>query len=369
MFGYHNGRPAQDCAAEASSTPLNSHAARLAQAKHRSAPRRGVAFILVLVLLVVFIATAAFSVDVARMHLVNAELRSATDAAAKAAVTKLALTQDLNAARQAAIQVAAANSVGGNPLILEAQDITFGRVQILGSGPMAFVAGGTPYGAAQIRSRKTDSSPSGSIPMVFGRVLGKDTYNTELTSTAARLDRDVCLVLDRSGSMLGQKLTDLKAGVGIFLDTFNNPTQPQRVGLASYSTTSTLDQQLTTDFEVVRQKVNDMEADGMTNIGEGMFTGQTVLEGGRDPRFVEKTMVLMTDGIHNQATSPEAAAAAAKANNMVIHTLTFGEDADKDRMRAIADLTGGTYHHAPDGAALMQAFEDIALTIRTSLTQ
>jgi len=325
--------------------------------------------ILVTVLLVAFFAAAAFSVDVARMHLANAELRSATDAAAKAAVTKLALTQDLNAARQAAIQVAAANPVGGKPLILETQDITFGRVQIQSSGPLLFVAGGAPYGAAQVHARKLDSSPSGSVPLVFGTILGKSSFNTELTATAARLDRDVCLVVDRSGSMAGQKLTDLKAGVGIFLDTFYNPSQPQLVGLSSYSTNATLDQDLTSDFAVVRQKANDMVADGWTNIGEGINFGRTILQGGRDPRFVEKTMVLMTDGIHNQATSPETAAAAAKANNMVIHTLTFGDDADLDRMRAIADLTGGTFHHAPDGDALMQAFEDIARTIRTSLTQ
>ena len=325
--------------------------------------------ILVTILLVAFFATAAFSVDVSRMHLTNAELRAATDAAAKAAVTKLALTRDIAAARLAAIQVAAANSVAGKPLILESQDIVFGRVQLQANGPLLFVPGSMPYGAAQVRGRKLSSSPSGNVALVFGGLLGKSAYDTEITATAARLDRDVCLVLDRSGSMEGQKLADLKSGAVIFLNTLGTSSQPQLVGLASYSTDSTLDQSLTSDRALVQQKVNDMNADGWTNIGAGINTGRAILDGGRDPRFVEKVMVLMTDGIHNQATSPEDAAAAAKQSNMVIHTLTFGADADQDRMRAIADLTGGTFHHAPDADALMQAFEDIARTIRTSLTQ
>src|ERR1044072_4692399 len=167
------------------------------------------------------------------MHLANAELPSATNAAAQAAVTKLALTADLAQARQAAIQVAAANYVDGRPLVLDPQDIVFGRVQLQSNGVMAFIANSPPYGAAQIHSKKLQSSASGSVPLIFGGILGKTNYETELTVTAARLDRDIALVLDRSGSMEGQKLTDLKTGVGIFLDTVSDPSHQPLVGLGS----------------------------------------------------------------------------------------------------------------------------------------
>jgi len=316
-----------------------------------------------------FLATCAFSIDVARMHLTNAELRAATDAAAKAAVTKLALTADQSLARQAAIQVAAANCVDGRPLILGTQDIVFGRVQVQKNGVMTFMPNATPYGAAQVVSKKLQSSASGGVPLLFGPILGKSTYETQLTVTAARLDRDVALVLDRSGSMQGQKIADLKIGVGIFLDAVNDPNHQPLVGLASYSTTATLDQHLTSDLNAVRKKANAMDANGWTNIGDGINTGRTILAGGHDAEFSEKIMVLMTDGIHNQPTSPEDAAQAAKQENIVIHTITFGADADQDRMRAIANTTGGTFHHAPDGATLQQAFFEIGMTIRTSLTQ
>jgi len=304
------------------------------------------------------------------MHLANAELRAATDAAAKAATTKLGLSSDLNLARQAAIQLAAANDVDGKPLILENQDIVFGRVQLKNNGTLSFTSGSTPYNAVQISGRKLKSSPSGGIPLLFGPILGTGTFETQMSATAAVLDRDVCLSLDRSGSMAGQKLADLKTGVGIFLDTVNDgKTQPPLVGLVSYSTDATIDKQLTSDFDKVRQKTNAMVADGWTNIADGINAGRDVLSGGHDAQFAQKIMVLMTDGIHNQPPSPEDAAQAAKLENIVIHTITFGDDADQSRMQAIANTTGGTFHHAPDGATLQQAFRDIAMTIRTSLTQ
>jgi Ca-activated chloride channel homolog len=157
--------------------------------------------------------------------------------------------------------------------------------------------------------------------------------------------------------------------VGVFLTTVTDPSQQQLVGLASYSTTATLDQALTSNLATIQQKVNSLNAGGWTDIGAGINTGRTILAGGHNPQFCEKIMILMTDGIHNQPTSPEDAAQQARLSNIVIHTLTFGADADQARMKAIAATTGGTFHHAPDGATLSAAFADIAKTIRAALTQ
>ena len=331
--------------------------------------RRGSIMFLVLFMLVLFLATCAFSIDVAMMNLANAELRAATDSAAKAAVTELGLTEDINLAQQAAIRTAGANTVGGRPLILESQDIAFGRVQMQNDGSFTFTSGVTPYSAAKVRSRKLSGTASGNVKLFFGSLFGTASYNTQLTATATRLDRDLCLVLDRSGSMAGQKLTDLKSGVSTFLDTIGGPNFLPLIGLATYSTNATLDQNLTSTLSTVQQKSDAMIADGYTNIGAGINIGRTILAGGRDSNYAEKVMILMTDGIHNQATSPEDAALIARQERIVIHTITFGTDADQDRMRAIAVTTGGTFHHAPDGATLQQAFREIATTIRTSLVQ
>ena len=61
----------------------------LKQHRRRPRARKGAMLVLVAVSLVLLLVAAAFSVDVAYMHLVREELHIATDAAAKAAVTGL----------------------------------------------------------------------------------------------------------------------------------------------------------------------------------------------------------------------------------------------------------------------------------------
>ena len=78
-------------------------------------------------------------------------------------------------------------------------------------------------------------------------------------------------------------------------------------------------------------------------------------------------MVLMSDGAYNQGQVPHVVAAQAAAQNIIIHTITYGE-ADPVEMKAIADATGGNNYIAPDAQALQDAFEEIALTLPVVFT-
>lgn len=349
---------------------------RVTRRRRRRVRRRGAMLLLIAILMVAFLATVALSVDVAYMNMVNSELRASTDAAAKAAMTTLNVTEDVTQARRSAKRIAALNLVAGRPLILEDSDIVFGQVSYQNSGVFQFMPGLKPFGAALIDGRKLRNSPSGSVGLFFGGFLGTSEFNTELKSIAARLDRDVCLVLDRSGSMKGQKLTDLKSAVTAFLQVLadRNSTQ-EYVGLVTYSTTPTINQKLTSDLNLVKKQMSKITASGWTDIGGGIDTGRSVLGGGHNASLSVKAIVLMTDGVQivnndpKAGTQPEAAAARARQQNILIHTITFGTDADKTRMQAVAQITGGTYHHAPDGATLRQVFRDLARTVSTALTQ
>ncbi len=82
--------------------------------------------VLICVMIFAFIVTVAFSVDIAYMHLVKAELRSSTDAAAKAAAQTLATTQDVDQAIASGKAIAELNEVAGQPLKLKSDDFIFG---------------------------------------------------------------------------------------------------------------------------------------------------------------------------------------------------------------------------------------------------
>jgi Ca-activated chloride channel homolog len=100
--------------------------------------RTGAAHVVITSMMIVFVVTAAITVDFAYMQLVRTELRTSTDAAAKAGAESLARTQDGNAAIAAAIAVARANKVAQKPYTITSGDVLLGRVVPQANGAWGF---------------------------------------------------------------------------------------------------------------------------------------------------------------------------------------------------------------------------------------
>ena len=77
---------------------------------------------------------------------------------------------------------------------------------------------------------------------------------------------DVMIIIDRSGSMQGEPLLDAKDAATTFIDSLD--VAYDKVGLVSYSNSATLDTQLTTDFQSVKNAIDNLTANGYTNIGD-----------------------------------------------------------------------------------------------------
>src|SRR5690349_17552477 len=86
---------------------------RRSMRRSRHAPRTGGMLALIAICLPLFIIAAAFAVDVAYMQLARTELRTATDAAARAGAKTLSMSQNQTTARAAAVAAAAKNKVAG----------------------------------------------------------------------------------------------------------------------------------------------------------------------------------------------------------------------------------------------------------------
>ncbi|MEM9365874.1 MAG: vWA domain-containing protein [Planctomycetota bacterium] len=330
--------------------------------------RRGAMLVLVIVMLVMFLVTVAFSVDIAQMHLSRAELRTATDAAAKAAATTLADTQDRNAAIARGQEIAAENQVNGEPLLLANGDFAFGQSREGANGRFTFVNGVPPFNAVRVTGRRTTGSLSGPVPLFFGNVTGTDIFEPELNATATYIERDITLVVDRSGSMRGQKFADLTAAIGIFTDMLATTSVDEQVGLASYNSQASEDVSLTTDFGQITAAMVGLSPGGFTSISRGMRAGQNIALRGRPADFVERTMIVMTDGRHNRGPEPRTVAVDLAGQDITIHTITFGGGADIVRMREVAQIGGGNHFHADTGLELREVYREIALTLGTVIT-
>jgi Mg-chelatase subunit ChlD len=368
--------------------------------------RQGAMLVLIAFCLPLCIIMAAFAVDVAWMQLVRTELRTATDAAARAGAKELSLAQSEPAARQRAKQVAARNKVAGAGLKLADKDIQIGSsTQPNDTSRFSFVPSSAKPNAVRVTGKRTNGSLSGPVELMFAGVLGVDEFQPEHIATSTQLDRDICLVVDRSGSMMwkltgGSKVPEgsegecgkphptksrwgaLSIALEAFLKELESTKQQENVGMVSYSSNTTecgnkyvissIDADLGKSYKPVRDKMASLSqkpVKGSTAISAGIDDGIKVLTGAKTRPYALKTMVLMTDGIHNTGPEPVLSAKAAKQKDIVIHTITFSDDADIKRMKDVAAATGGVHIHAESEDELVDAFRKIAATLPVMLTE
>lgn len=345
--------------------------ARLRSSAHSI--RQGAMLVLIAVVMIIFIVATVFSVDIAYMFLVKAEMRTATDAAARAGAGTLARTQDQNSAVDAAMAIAERNRVAGDGLTLRRQDVLLGGVNENGNGKFEFARGQQPLTSVSVTGRRDDSAPDSTVPLFFAGVLGVEQFRPVENSQATSSVRDIALILDRSGSMnsptgSGTRLTALVAAVNVFLNEIDRTSPNSAVSLTTYSTDATRDIPLTENFAQVRADVANLRAQGLTNIFDALRKGSDSLIQDRNAReFAEKTIVLMTDGNFNRGGSPNPSARRAARRDQTIHTITFSSGANQQAMRDVARIGGGIHVHADNAGDLADAFREIAETLSVAL--
>jgi len=368
--------------------------------RSRKAQRRGAMLVLVCLMLIVFLVAVVFSVDVAYMQLTRVKLRASTDAAARAAGEALSREQDMGAARAAARELAEANPVAGQPLLLDDEDIVFGNAVANSEANWIFTANASPVNSVRVNGRRTEGSLSGAVPTFFAALFGVDMFEPQQNATVVRLDRDICLVVDRSSSMK-LYLTDtaptmstsdsrfcdiphaesrwaaLDSAVDVFIEALDDTPQSENIALVSYASSGTwcsssntnadVNQNLSSDHALIATAMDSLSSsvfNGATNITAGLNAGRGVLNDPASARpFAAKTLVLMTDGHYTTGGSPVPSAYEAAEEDIVIHTVTFGDGADQTLMRSVADATSGQHFHASDAAELEEVFREIAYTL------
>jgi Ca-activated chloride channel homolog len=332
--------------------------------------RRGAMLFLVLLMMFGFLVTAAFSVDVAYMHLVKSELRSATDAAAKAAAEELSRNQDRTLATAKGIATGKKNLVANAALELSTADFTYGRSTKQSNNRFVFSAGGSPFNAVQVKAKQTSQSQSGSVRLFFGKLMGTTSFFPQESATVTFLERDIVLVVDRSGSMTeDNKFVSLQRAVTLFLSILAASPTDERVGLASYSTTASEDVRITANLQLIRDAMANMPVTGFTNISGGIDAGASIFRNGRSAEFTERSMIVLTDGLENRGRKAVDAARDAARQGIVLHTITFGRDADQRVMKEVARIGEGRFFHAANGAQLEDVFREIATSFTTVITE
>ena len=337
--------------------------------------RTGAMLPLIAVVMIIMIIGAVFSVDISYMHMVRAELRTATDAAAKAGAEALARTQDPDAAIDAVLRVASQNRVAGRGLELNRDDIVLGSVQETDSGRFEFLPEVEPLSSVRVTGRRDQASPQGAVSLLFSPLLGVDNFSPVQAATASSSVIDIALVLDRSGSMAtpdaGDGLTRREAlinAVNVFVSEVEASSPNAAISITTYSTAATRDLELTSDLNLARQEIGQVNAAGFTNIRQGLLLGSDTLVDSQR-QFAQSVIVVMTDGNFNVGGNPSPSARVAAGRGHTIHTVTFSPGANQAIMQDIANIGNGDHFHADDGDDLEEAFRAIARSLPVFLAE
>ncbi len=183
---------------------------------------------------------------------------------------------------------------------------------------------------------------------------------------------DIVLVLDRSGSMTGEPLANLKLGAKAFIDIIEENTDGvkdgvigngSRMAIVSFATTATADTQLITSVFDLKTAVDNLIAGGSTNHGDA-FTKAIQLF---DPQSSNaKVIVIFTDGNTTTGVPPAPIAAAARAMGITIYCIGL-VGSDGVDVNVLNDwATPPAVSHvsiAPTAAELVALFEELAANI------
>lgn len=174
---------------------------------------------------------------------------------------------------------------------------------------------------------------------------------------------DVMLVIDRSGSMAGQKIADAKNAAKQFVDLM---VEGDKIGVVSFSSSGTVNYGLTTIAGAVRQDaknaIDAISAGGQTSIGAGLQKGADELTTKGGPTH-PWAMVLLSNGGENRAPFVSDVLPSIVEAGIVVHTIGLGTGTNEALLQDIASQTGGTYHFAPSSQELADIYSQISAAV------
>lgn len=162
------------------------------------------------------------------------------------------------------------------------------------------------------------------------------------TTQVATVPLDILLIIDRSGSMLGERIELARAAAADFVSDAD--LSISRVGIVSFNDGATLDAPLTFDEAQLRRALAGLVARGGTRIDQGLAVANAELARNGRPGAAP-VLILLSDGGSEPAPALREATRAKQAGAEVF---TINVQGDTDLLAAIA--SGPDHHYAVQSA-------------------
>ena len=364
--------------------------------------RSGAILPLVAILFPLLLLLSAVAINIAYMQLSRTELGIATDAAGRAAGRMYAITHDEGLALDAANEAGAVNFVAGKKLKFSAADLEFGKTTRANENSRFEFVPSTPddSNAVRILGNRSSTSLSGPVQTFLPSILGVQDFELESTAISSRIEADIVLVLDRSGSMAysasepavfppipasapvgwdfgdpvppNSRWLDAIAATEILLNSLAMSPGREFISLVTYSDSGRIDTPLSNDTANVLTAMTNYSSafdGGGTNISGGMTAAAAELSSEAARKFSSKVVIVMTDGNVSAGPNPVKVAGNLAKQGILVIAITFSNEADQSLMGRVAAAGNGFHGHADTKEELTAVFTEISQRLPTLLTQ
>jgi Mg-chelatase subunit ChlD len=277
--------------------------------------QRGFVLPMAAVFFIVAIPIVGLVVDVGIQYMIQTKLQMAMDAAS------LAGARSLSRGNDDATQVANAQATA--------------QAYLNANFPQGYLGVSTPQvtkvsvdeSVAHVRS--VSISATTTVPFLFLNYIAGSNTTVGATSTAARRDVNVMVVMDRSGSLAnsGSCNAAMNAATG-FVTKFANGTD--NVGLITFATSSNVDFPLATNFNTASPNVstiiNEITCTGATSSAQALWQGYQALATLNQPAALN-VILFFTDGQPTGITASlpvlSSSSCTSKVNQLGVFTVGF----------------------------------------------
>jgi Mg-chelatase subunit ChlD len=172
---------------------------------------------------------------------------------------------------------------------------------------------------------------------------------------------DLFLILDASNSLNRTDPKDYRLQAAVALVRALPVRSDIQIGIVAFETDALLVSPLTTDRDLIVERLESIERDGGTNLHDGIGLALDDFDRNARPGSA-RIALLFTDGKSNRKKAI-AAAERARDRGMVIHSLLLlDRNKSEDLLKTIAEMTRGIFHYVERPEDLPQAFRDLRTT-------
>ena len=250
--------------------------------KRRKKEEAGSVLIAFALFLFILLGFCAIGMEAGRWYMVRAELSKSVDAAALVAAKNI-------------------SNPFVTPVTLAGE---FARANFPSGylGTPASGAGSVNFVATAIGNDKVQVDGSVSATSILAKLFGVNLVPTSSRGVGQKKEVEIMLVLDRSGSMAGSPISNLKTAAVNFVNMFADTQAKDKMGLVSFATSVTVVRALGVNYVTpMVTAINAMSATGATDAEEAIdqsdgpagFTDQTGVPG--DQR-IQQFMIFFSDG-------------------------------------------------------------------------